>query len=67
MLKVLATTINVIAAGYVIYMIGGAVYEKGREDGQKILDEDFKLVTDGDGNPKVRMIDGVMYIEVVKK
>jgi len=70
MLKVIVNTINVITAGYVIYLVGATVYEMGKESGKReaagrIVDS---IVGDADehGNPAFRYIDGCLYKRVDK-
>ena len=68
MLKVIAKTINVVAAAYVVYLIGGAVYEMGKEAGKKeTATESVPVGTpDENNNPDYKIVDGVVYKRVDK-
>lgn len=68
MLKVIANTINVMAACYVVYLIGGAVYEMGKEAGKKeTITESVPVGTpDENDNPAYTVVDGVVYKRVDK-
>ena len=69
MLKVIVKGINFVAAVYVVYLIGGAVYEMGKSAGKKeTADESVPSgAPDENGNPAYKIVDGVLYKRVTKK
>ena len=69
MLKVIVNTINVVTACYVVYLVGGTIYEIGKEAGKKEAASESIPVgaTDENGNPAYKIVDGVLYKRVDKK
>lgn len=69
MLKVIVKTIDIVTACYVVYLIGGTVYEMGKEAGKKeAATESIPIgTTDENGNPEFKIVDGVLYKRVDKK
>jgi len=72
MLKTLSTVVNIAGTILVIYTVGNAVYERGKEAGRKEAEEAFNSapeVVDEDsqvtGNEYV-VHDGILYQRCVK-
>lgn len=67
MVSVIVKTVNVITAGYVLYIIGGMVYELGRQSALKETtatpQTSFGSI-DSNGNPEYVVIDGQVYHRV---
>jgi hypothetical protein len=67
MLKVIVKTINVVTACYVVYLVGGAVYEMGKAAGKKENAAESVPVgapDEANNNPDYKIIDGAMYKRV---
>lgn len=69
MLKVIVNAVNVVTACYVVYLIGGTVYEMGKAAGRKEAATEYipNGSTDENGNPAYKVVDGVLYMRVDKK
>ncbi len=66
MLRVIVKTINVVTACYVVYLVGGAIYEFGKDAGKKELASEFIEQSSSNDNPSFKIIDGVLYKRVDK-
>jgi len=67
MLNVIVKTVNVVTAGYVLYIIGGMIYELGRESVRKEMTSPSQTTfgqVDANGNSEYIVIDGQVYRRV---
>jgi len=67
MLNVIVKTVNVVTAGYVLYIIGGMIYELGKESVRKEMTNPSQTAfgrVDNDGHSEYIVIDGQVYRRV---
>ncbi len=67
MLNVIVKTVNVVTAGYVMYLVGGMIYELGKESVRKEMTSPSQTSfgqVDANGNPEYIVIDGAVYRRV---
>ena len=70
MLKTLSTVVNIAGTILVIYTVGNAVYERGKEAGRKEAEEAFnaapEVVDDQVSDNEYVIHDGILYQRCVK-
>ena len=67
MLNVIVKTVNVVTAGYVLYIIGGMIYELGKESIRREMTNPSQTTfgqVDANGNSEYIVIDGQVYRRV---
>ena len=67
MLNVIVKTVNVVTAGYVVYIIGSVIYELGKESIRREMTSPSQTAfgsVDNDGHSEYIVIDGQVYRRV---